>query len=99
MVINLEAGVAKLQRDMQAVSKTVSDSMGTVQRDSARALQAVEQGSARMAQAVDESFGQATAAAKGLVAVYSGFKVAELARDATLAAARYETMGVAMTVV
>ncbi|WP_374556612.1 hypothetical protein [Aquitalea pelogenes] len=96
LVISLEAGVARIQRDMDAVRSNVSSNMAAVRKDSTQAMQAIEQSSQRMAAQVDLSFGRAGNAVRGFIATYAGSRLAEFAKEATLAAAQYNTMGVVM---
>ena len=96
LVISLEAGVARIQRDMDAVRSNVSSNMAAVRKDSTQAMQLIEQSSQRMAAQVDLSFGRAGVAVRGFIATYAGSRLAEFAKEATLAAAQYNTMGVVM---
>lgn len=96
LVISLEAGVARIQRDMDSVRSNVSSNMAAVRKDSTQAMQAIEQSSQRMAAQVDLSFGRAGNAVRGFIATYAGSRLAEFAKEATLAAAQYNTMGVVM---
>lgn len=96
LVISLEAGVARIQRDMDVVRSNVSSNMAAVRKDSTQAMQAIEQSSQRMAAQVDLSFGRAGNAVRGFIATYAGSRLAEFAKEATLAAAQYNTMGVVM---
>jgi outer membrane murein-binding lipoprotein Lpp len=77
LVISLEAGVARIQRDMDAVRSNVSSNMAAVRKDSTQAMQAIEQSSQRMAAQVDLSFGRAGNAVRGFIATYAGSRLAD----------------------
>lgn len=89
------ADASQVMAAVDRMNQTVSQSMAGIQR-AAAATASAQAGLAQATQVASNALGIAAKAAAALGVAFAGMKISEAVRDATMSAARFETMGVVL---